>query len=168
MKVDSLKQKEKYLKWKESAKDGIPNLSKENSDLFLRFLHDWENGLNIPLGNKKGGRSYIRLNSLRDRLIFFDKMFKQHFNINSIINITEQQLFVFFNKMRSGEIKKSDGKEYKSVADYVKTFKTFWHWYMKVNRKEGREIIDITTDLDSRRDKPKWVYFTEEEIKKFI
>ncbi len=37
MKVDSLKQKEKYLKWKESAKDGIPNLSKENSDLFLRF-----------------------------------------------------------------------------------------------------------------------------------
>ncbi|MBS3171853.1 hypothetical protein J4449_04555, partial [Candidatus Woesearchaeota archaeon] len=74
-------------------------------------------------------------------------MFKQHFNINSIINITEQQLFVFFNKMRSGEIKKSDGKEYKSVADYVKTFKTFWHWYMKVNRKEGREIIDITTDL---------------------
>ena len=37
---------------------------------------------------------------------------------------------------------------------------------MKVNRKEGREIIDITTDLDSRRDKPKWVYFTEEEIKK--
>src|SRR3989344_4549553 len=130
MKKESSNYQERYFKWKDSVKDGIPNVNKENSDLILKLLNDFERGLNISNASKKGARSFARLTNIKDRLIYFDKNFKQYFN--------------------------------------VEKFKTFWHWYMKVNRKEGREIIDITTDLDSRRDKPKWVYFTEEEIKKFI
>jgi len=67
--------------------------------------------------------------------------------------------------MRSGEIKKVRGGEYRSVADSVKIFKAFWHWYMKVNRKQGVKILDITEDLDCSKSKPRWVYLDENQVK---
>ena len=33
MKIDPYKHKERYLAWKESVKNGIPDISKENNDL---------------------------------------------------------------------------------------------------------------------------------------
>jgi len=68
--------------------------------------------------------------------------------------------------MRNGKIKRKDGKNYQSVVDYVKSFKAFWHWHMKVNKKKGIEVQDITVDLDTSKPKPRWVYLTEEEIRK--
>jgi integrase len=68
--------------------------------------------------------------------------------------------------MRNGEIKTHDGKTYRSVADYIKVFKSFWHWYQKVNKKNGNGIIDITEDLDTSSEKPKWVYLDEDQVKK--
>jgi len=38
MKLDLYKNKEKYQKWKEKVKDGIPELSKPNSILLLDYL----------------------------------------------------------------------------------------------------------------------------------
>ena len=70
--------------------------------------------------------------------------------------------------MKNGIVTRYDGKTYKSPADYIKVFKAFWHWYQKVNRKQGREIQDLTIDLDTSKDKPEWVYLTEEEIKKLV
>jgi integrase len=67
--------------------------------------------------------------------------------------------------MRNGEIKRMDGKEYIGTADYIKVFKAFWHWHQKTKRKQGIEIQDITIDLDTSRDKPKWVYLTEKQVK---
>ena len=167
MKKESANYKEWYFNWKEKAKDGIPEISKDNSDLILKFINDMERGLNISNGSKKGARSFARLNSLKDRLIFFSRNFQQYFNIDDITKISEEQLITFFNDMRNGKITKKDGKAYKSVADYVKTFKCLWHWYVKVKKKEeGRFIEDITLDLDTKREKPKWVYLTEEQVKK--
>lgn len=165
-KFDPYKNKERYLAWKEKNQSQIPEISRENSDLTLRFLNDMEAGLNICSSSKKGARSYIRLNVLKQRMIALSKTFEKMFGLNKLTDITEAQIFSYFGNMRNGIIKKHDGKNYISPKNFVKDFKTFWHWWMKINKKEGIELKDITTDLDTSGDKPKWVYLTEEEIKK--
>ena len=165
MKIDPYKNKEKFLNWKEKVKKGIPEMSQKNSDVLLQYITDMENGLNISSKSVKGARSYVRLNNLRHRLIFLAKQFEYCSNV-SLTEITEEQLFKFFNAMRNGKIKRKDGKNYQSVVDYVKSFKAFWHWHMKVNKKKGIEVQDITVDLDTSKPKPQWVYLTEEEIRK--
>ena len=92
MKIDPYKHKEKYLGWKERVKYGIPDISKENSDFILQYLIDMERGVNISSESAKGSRSYIRLNTLRDKLVFFAKKFKEIYQIEKIINISEEQL----------------------------------------------------------------------------
>ena len=39
-KLDPYKNKERYLAWKKTIHSQIPDISKENSDLTLRFLND--------------------------------------------------------------------------------------------------------------------------------
>lgn len=165
MKIDPYKHREKYFSWKEKVKDGIPNISKSSSELILRYIFDMEKGINISSSSAKGARSYPRLNNLRQRLIFFVKKIYEIYGIDDISKIKEDQLIEFFSDMKSGQIKRYDGKSYQSVDTYVKIFKAFWHWYQKVNRKQGKEILDITVDLDIRQEKPKWVYLTEEQVK---
>lgn len=166
MKIDPYKHKERYMNWKEKVKDGIPEISKFNSDLILKYLDNMENGINISSTNKKGCRSYIRLNTLREKMIFFAKNFKDKYDIDKIIDIKEEDMLKFFSEMRSGNFKRKDNQEYKSFSTFVKVFKAFWHWHQKISRKNGNEIIDITVDLDSRQEKPQWVYLTEEQVKK--
>jgi len=167
MKKDIFKHKEKYLNWKGRIENlDIKDLSKENSDLIKRYISDMENGLNVSVKSVKGARSYIRLNNLKQRVIFIAKELKSRIKVNYLGDLTEEHVFKFFSEMRNGTIKRKDGKEYQSVGDYVKVFKAFWHWHMKVNKKNGTEINDITLDLDTSYDKPKWVYLTEEQIKK--
>ena len=67
MEIDPYKHEEKYHNWKERIKEGIPNLSKTNSQIVLRYIYDMENGINISSKNVKGSRSYIRLNNLREK-----------------------------------------------------------------------------------------------------
>lgn len=166
MKIDIYKHKERYLNWKKKFENSdIEDISKNNSDIIKRYIFDMENGINISVMSAKGSRSYIRLNNLKQRLIFMAKGFEERVNSN-LEDLKEEEVFKFFNGMRNGEIKRKDGKEYQSVADFVKIFKAFWHWHMKVNRKSGNEIPDITKDLDTSTKKPKWVYLNEKQVKK--
>jgi hypothetical protein len=165
-KLDPYKHKEKYLAWKEKNQSGISDISKENSRITLQFLNDMESGLNVATSSKKGSRSYIRLNVLKQRLASLSKMFDERFGLKNVTDITEEQLFEFFLGMRTGKIKRHDGKNYRSPKHFVKDFKAFWHWWMKVNKKQGVEIKDITVDLDTSGAKPEWVYLTEEQVKK--
>jgi integrase len=165
MKIDPYKHKEKYIKWREEIDGTIPNINKKDSDLILSYLDDMENGLNVASGSKKGSRSYIRLDTLKLRLVFLSRQFKEKYNLNSMTEITESQIHSFFTGMRNGTLRKQDGSEYKSTTDYVKIFKAFWHWYQKTGRKQGLKIEDVTTDLDTSKEKPKWVYLTEDEIR---
>jgi hypothetical protein len=165
MKLDPYKHKEKYLKWKEKVKDGIPFISKENSDLTIQYLSDMERGLNVATKSSKGSRSFVRLNNLREKMCFFGMKFKEKYNLDNVININEEQLIGFFADMSNGVMNTRYGRAYRSVETYAKGFKAFWHWYMKVNRKKGIAIEDITLDLDTRQEKPDWVYLTEEEVK---
>jgi integrase len=166
MKIDPYKHKERYIAWKEKVKDGIPETSKENSDLIFQYLADMEKGINIAASSVKGSRSYIRLNTVRDKLVFFSKKFKEIYKINRIIEISEDQAVSFFSDMKNGNLKKADGGNYMSVDTFAKAFKAFWHWHQKVSKKNGVEIPDITVDLDTRQEKPDWVYLTEDQIKK--
>ena len=165
-KIDPYRHKEKYLRWKERIQSVIPEISKENSDLILQYLSDMENGVNIASGTKKGSRSYSRLNTLRQRFGFLSKEFKKRFNLEIITGINESQLFEFFQDLRSGKIRRQDGKIFKSCKDFAKDFKAFWHWHQKRNKKLGIEIVDISSDLDTSGEKPEWVYLTEAEIKR--
>jgi hypothetical protein len=165
VKIDPYNNKEKYLVWKDKNQSQISGISKENSDITLRFLSDMESGLNICSSSKKGARSYIRLNALKQRMIAFSKVFDKRLGLKRITDITEEQIFNFFRDMRNGKLKRQDGKNYISPKNFVKDFKTFWHWWMKISKKEGIEFKDITADLDNSGDKPEWVYLTEEQVK---
>lgn len=167
MKLDPWKHKEKYLEWKEKVKGkSIYGISKENSDLTLQYVFDMEEGVNIALGTVKGSRGYGRLLSLKNRLIFFSNKFEEFYKLKKVTDIKENELISFFSNMKKGIIKRKDGGDFKSPETYAKVFKAFWHWYMKVNKKKGIDIPDITLDLDTRQEKPDWVYLTEEQVKK--
>jgi hypothetical protein len=164
MKIDPYNNKEKYLSWKDRIEQGIPNITEANSNIIKQYLSDMENGLNVD-STKKGSRSYLRLNTLRVRIGFLAREFEKRFNLTQITDIKEEQLFSFFVGMRNGKIVKKNGGTYNSVKDYVQDFKAFWHWWMRINRKKRIEILDITLDLDTSKEKPDWVYLTEEQIK---
>lgn len=48
------------------------------------------------------------------------------------------------------------------------TFKAFWHWWMKVNRKDGKTIPDITEDLNASKGTPKFVYLSKTDLEKLL
>jgi hypothetical protein len=166
VKVDPYKIKDKYLAWKEKTHSGISEISKYNSDLIKQYLEDMENGMNVSSATKRGGRSYVRLNVLRQRMVYLTKEIEFRLKLQRIIDINESQLFGLFGDMRKGVITRQDGKIFKSIKDFVKDFKAFWHWWQKTNRKKGIEIQDITIDLDTSAEKPSWVYLTEEQVRK--
>lgn len=166
MKIDPYNHKEKYENWKAKCNNGIPDISKTNSDLLLQYLRDMEIGINICIESKKGARSFIRLVSLRDKITFIMKKISQIYKLEDITKLTEEQILVFFSDMFNGKITKVNGGKYIAVRDYIKIFKSFWHWYQKISKKKGVEIPDITANLDCEYAKPSWVYLTEEEIRK--
>ena len=167
MKIDPWEHKKIYLEWKEKIREkDIKGISKENSDIIIQYVSDMEDGINIAVGSVKGSRSYGRLLSLKNRMIFFSKKFKELYGVDNVVKIKEEQIVCFFSNIQRGIIKRKDGENFKSPVTYAKIFKAFWHWYMKVNKKKGIEIQDITTDLDNQQEKPDWVYLTEEQVKK--
>jgi len=164
--LDPYKSKQQYDRWKKNIKDkDLKGLSKYNSDIIKSYLFDMEKGINVSNGSKKGSRSYVRLNTLRTRLSFLASSFDKRLKVKEITKVNEKQLHSFFSAMREGKIKRQDKKKYKSTADFVKDFKAFWHWYQKISHKKGIEIPDLTTELDTSKDKPTFVYFTEKEFR---
>ena len=125
-----------------------------------------EIGANIAKGSVKVARRFIRLNTPRDKLCFFAKKFEEMFNLKTITEVKNDQLVTFFASMKNGTIRKLDGGRYSSVDTYAGVFKSFWHRHQKISKKKGIKIEDITSDLDTRQEKPGWAYLTEEQVKK--
>ncbi len=71
MKRDPYKSKEKWENWK-NKNQNIKGVSKDNSNIILRFLYDMEIGINTP-PRSKGERSPVTLINLRDHLTLFAK-----------------------------------------------------------------------------------------------
>ncbi len=169
MKIDPYNHRKRYFQWKgEVLTTGIPEITKTNSDIILNFVFDMELGLNVSARSSKGARSHIHLNNLRQRMFFITKQLEQRHSKICLFDLTEQMLFSLFSDMRTGQLKRIDGKTYISVIDYVKIFKSFWHWHIKASKKKGEAVEDITSDLDISSDKPKWVYLNEEQFNRLL
>jgi len=140
MKRDLFNHGNNWKAWKENLTDNYieEGLTKENSKLFVQYLHDLEIGANIPKNSRKGGRDPKTLNRLRSKVSCIFKIL-QEAGFNDIKKIKETELTEFFAKWR----------EKGHSADYAKRFKAFWHWWMTVNRKQGKLIADVTEDLDT-------------------
>ncbi|OGJ15931.1 hypothetical protein A3K74_02435 [Candidatus Pacearchaeota archaeon RBG_13_33_26] len=159
---DIYKHKQRYEHWKE--KKEIKGITKSNADLIIKFINDMSLGLNISKGSKKGARSPIRLNTLRGRVVFLIKELEKR-KVKDIRKVTKEQLHKLFEDMRSGVLSNRLNQPYKSTGDYIKVFKTFWHWYQKTSKAK---IEDICEELDTRGEKPKFVYFTEQDFNKIL
>ncbi|MEO0126326.1 MAG: site-specific integrase [candidate division WOR-3 bacterium] len=174
MKVDIYGHKRRYENWKKDVvKEGEVGLTKKNSDILIQYIFDMEIGANVSKVSKKGGRSYPRLNNLRQRLAQIIRMLQKR----GIVDITiknksfflklQKEVNKLFSDMKNGTVKTHRGEVYKSASDYGRVFKAFWNWYMKVNRKKNIIIPDITEDIDTKPNETRFVWLKKEELDKF-
>lgn len=141
-------------------------LSVPNQAIICEYINDMSVGKNAG-GMKKGARSYTRINTIRSRMQVLAYLFEEHTK-KALMDLTEDDLPVVFEAMRKGMIVKIYGEgRYKSTADYVIQFKSFWHWYQRRERKlSKREVLDITIDLDTSKEPQRFVYLTFDDMKK--
>ena len=168
-KKDVFQHRKRYENWKKKVViTGVIGVSKNNSETLLRYIFDMEIGANVSRKNKKGARSYARLNGLKQRISQIMRMIEER-GIKNIVDIDEQTITRFFSEMRCGIIKTHKGKPYKSSQDYIKAFKAFWHWHMKVEKKNKNRIDDITEDLDTSMEKqPDFVHIKKEQLDEYL
>jgi len=169
MTIDPYKSKEVFEKWLSSieGKKEIEGLNEVHTQLLISIIKDLRIGFNVSSKNKKGERSFTRLNHLEQKLRLLFRLLQER-GISDVRKATAQDLHMLFSDMRSGVILTKLGTPFKATGDYVKEFKTFWHWYQKVERGKGNAILEITEDLDKRGEKPKFVYFTKADFEKII
>ena len=164
--IDPHNHKQHYQNWVKKGMD-MKLISRKNRDMIIKFLNDMSNGKNVNPSSKKGARSYGRLRNLRSKLKTIFLHFERLSGKKDITSATDDDLLDLFKKMREGKLKSfRTNKPLKSTGVYVKIFKTFWHWHMRVQRREKVNIEDITIDLDTTEEKPKFVYFKIEQLKK--
>jgi site-specific recombinase XerD len=128
MKRDIRNDQARYNAWIEEVKEtGIPNLTKENSDLIIQHIEDMEAGRNVNRKSKAGRRGYNTLNTRRSWLIVIFKNLEKR-GIKDITEITEKQIHDFFDDVKKGIVKTQKGKTYgKSVRDQIKAFRALWN-----------------------------------------
>lgn len=163
--IDPYKHKERYHRWKHEQDGELPGVSDANARLIRDFLFDMEVGLNISRGSKRGPRSFIRLNTLKNHMTMIARWFAVHAGVTDLAKVRESDAVRVFGNVRSGVIKRKDGQAYVGAGDFVKDFKAFWHWHMERMRKAGTKIEDVAYHLDARNKKPMWVYLTERQVR---
>jgi len=151
MKRDLFHHEENYKRWKKETLNSKgelnpdyieEGLTKENSKLYLQYFYDLEDGRNMPKNSKRGGRDLKTLNRLRSKILRIFILLQGE-GIKDIRKSQESQVTKFFSKwIREGH-----------SVDYSKRFKAFWHWWMTVNRKQGKLLGDITEDLQTADNK---------------
>jgi integrase len=169
MKLDVFNRQGSYENWKEDViKNGIQGLSRTNSAFVLEYIFDMERGENVAIRSKKGKRSFSQLNKLRQKLIQTIKRLEKR-KIKDVTKTTSTEILTLFSDIESGKIKKEDGREYGDVSTDIKCFKSFWHWWMKINRKKNKIILDITEDLSSaQKGDHKFVYLAKEQLEEML
>lgn len=134
----------------------------EDAQIIDQFVHDWKIGRNV--NTRKGPRSTARLLAIHSKLKTLSRLIQEHYQ-TTLTKVSEDQLIELYYKMRAGEITHSKGK-YKSTTSYVKVYKVFYNWYAKINRKNGINLPQITTDLDVQDSTPDFKWITLESLEK--
>lgn len=163
-KIDPHNRAEHFEEWKRKE---INDISSINAQHLRDFISDLESGLNV--GGSKGSRGAARLLANISQIKRVMKAAEKHYKIKDITKIDEKTLHKIFLDIQQGKITKDNGKPYTFIGDLVKRFKTFWHWWVKANKKKGIIIPDITEDLKGESTKQtKFVYFTNEQLEKML
>jgi integrase len=168
-KRDPYHSKELFESWLEkvSKTNKIEGINTVHSKLIIDYVKDMSLGLNISKVSKKGARSYIRLHTIRMRLTYLFKLLEKR-QVKDIREVDAKVLHKLFSDMREGVLTTRTGQPFKSTRDYVKNFKAFWHWYIKIMRNKKKFVEDVTEDLDTRGEKPKFVYFNDKDCENII
>ena len=162
--IDPYNSKERFNKY---LKKKLLRFQAENREIVNSYIRDMLYGRNI--NGRKGKRGYSHLNTTLSRMLRISDCTLKKYG-KALINLTADELHEIFDDMKEGKIPKARGKgQYRSVHDYIKIFKAFWHWHMKIKRKEGVDVEDITIDLSGIADhKPDFVYFTADSLRKMM
>ena len=132
-------------------------LTKKNTALFLQYIIDMEQGLNVSKLSRKGGRSLKTLNRLRSKIksIFVGL---QEMGVEDVSKITPEQVNKYFKRW----------KDQGHSNDYAARFKAFWNWWVTKNRRQGKLIPNITEDLDaSKGNNSSFVWINKEEFEEY-
>jgi len=158
-----------YKRWKDQGSP-IFGVTDENKAIILQFIGDMEVGANVNPSSSKGARSFGRLRNLRAKMVTMLALFEEHLSIRCAADLENKDVEIlrFFKRFRDGELscRWTKKKPLKAIRTYAKVFKSFWHWYQRSERRKGRDVRDITADLDCRGEKPKFTYFTIDDLKK--
>jgi len=167
MKLDPYNNEDLHNRWKKDPNNS--HLSKANNQIIQQYIKDLEEGRNLSRHSRKGARSFIRINKTRQKVSYILELLEKNQSVDDVTKTTEDQIHKIFNGMRKGDIRKLDGGIYKATSDYVKNFKAFWHWFMRVSAKQSKAVIDITVELDSTEEElPQFNYFTEEQFNEMV
>ena len=166
---DPYQHEQAYNSWKRKGclLDGV---TEPSARLIRELIADMAIGANINPSSRKGARSFGRLRNLKSKMQTITLLLQQEYQINSLTDLEnrDMDILIFFKNMREGKYKsrRIEGEILKAVGAYARSFKTFWHWHQRRERKNGRDVRDITIDLDATSAKPKFNYFTIEDVKK--
>lgn len=140
-------------------------VSLENERLIEAMVNDFKIGKNVSVAT--GGRTEATLRKNRYRMLAICHFAENNFGLKDISKITEDQILTIFEQMQKGKIKTQAGKIFTSVESYQATFKAFWNWFMKKERRENsREIPNVVQDIIAKRKQPEFVYFTIDDLTK--
>jgi integrase len=166
---DPYKHEQAYNSWKRKGRP-IDGVKEPSARLIRELIADMEIGANINPSSKKGARSFGRLRNLKAKMHTMTLLLQTEYGIDSLTDLENQDMkvLIFFKNMREGKYKsrRIEGEILKAVGTYARAFKTFWHWHQRRERKNGRDVRDITIDLDATSVKPKFNYLTIDEVKK--
>ncbi|MCF7866885.1 tyrosine-type recombinase/integrase [Candidatus Woesearchaeota archaeon] len=167
-KFDPHRNEETYKKWRYEKGAPFDGVSSKNRELLLQYLDDMEIGANVSPVVKRGSRSYIRLRNLKSKIHSWAIIIQDELGIDYIPEVEqkEREFLQLIKKLRDGQIqtRKQTGEVFTGVGTLIKAFKSMWHWYQRVQRKEGITVRDITQDIDGRDEKPHFNYFTIEQL----
>jgi len=159
VKRDPYKNEQRWENWKKQYfSNSPPEVREEDWKILVEFLKDMELGLNTPKG-MKGKRDFGTLLNLSSH----NKLFLEKFS-KPLLKLTKQDLHNLESDIHKGKILKNNGQKYSAFGNYIKDFKVFWNWGVRV--KKFKE--NITEDITSKVDKPSWVYLSEEQIKQLF
>lgn len=160
IKIDPHNKTKTWFNWVNGGME-FKGISKGDAKLIREHL----NAMEVLTKTNPPTLSFARLVTLKDKLrlmtTWFNKLCKKE-----IPALDGDDFSKIADLLLKGEIRKKDGGVYKCGGkDYLKDFKSFYHWYMKHIKSD----VDITFGVKiPKGSKSNFVYFSNEDLQKLI
>ncbi len=118
-------------------------LTKENTKRLLDFIEYLE----------ERGRTKRTLYENRNKTKVLMKIFQER-GFNDMTKLKEKDVLQFFKEwIEEGH-----------TSDYIKRFKAFWNYWMRINRRKGITVQDIIQDLRIKEKESMFVWITKKQL----